>query len=305
LLQAARNARGATLYVSLEPCRHVGRTPPCTLAVIEAGIVRVVVGALDPARHGGAEELRERGVDVAVAQDPIACDLIEPFARAGTLQRPYVALKMAMSLDGAIASRPGVEHRLTSQEARRYVRDLRIAYDAVMVGAGTVRVDDPQLTVRPAHHRLRPSVRVVVCQTEGVSARSRIFGIEEGYAKSVVLAPSGLASRLDELNGVAEVIGVGSPENLRLDLPQALEALREHGIYSVLCEGGPTLADRLIAAGQVDRFYWVVAPLFLRTHGAVPVLARRDLLSDSVRLQFDRVERAGEDVMISGTFANV
>ena len=304
LRQAAREAHGATLYVSLEPCRRVGRTPPCALAVVEAGIVRVVAGALDPT-HGGAAELRERGVDVAVAHDAIARDLIEPFARAGALQRPYVALKMAMSLDGAIASRSGVEQRLTSEEARNYVRDLRIAHDAVMVGAGTVRVDDPQLTVRPAHHRLRPYVRVVLCQTEGVSARSRIFGIEEGYAKSIVLAPSGVANRLDELRGVADVIGIGPPENLLLDLPQALEALRERGIYSVLCEGGPTLAARLIAAGQVDRFYWAIAPLFLQSASAVPVLARGDLIRDSVGLQFDRIERMGKDIMISGTFANV
>jgi diaminohydroxyphosphoribosylaminopyrimidine deaminase/5-amino-6-(5-phosphoribosylamino)uracil reductase len=304
LRQAAREAHGATLYVSLEPCRRVGRTPPCALAVVEAGIVRVVAGALDPTQ-GGAAELRERGVDVAVAHDAIARDLIEPFARAGALQRPYVALKMAMSLDGAIASRSGVEQRLTSEEARNYVRDLRIAHDAVMVGAGTVRVDNPQLTVRPAHHRLRPYVRVVLCQTEGVSARSRIFGIEEGYAKSIVLAPSGVANRLDELRDVADVIGIGPPENLLLDLPQALEALRERDIYSVLCEGGPTLAARLIAAGQVDRFYWAIAPLFMQSASAVPVLARGDLIRDSVGLQFDRIERTGEDIMISGTFANV
>jgi diaminohydroxyphosphoribosylaminopyrimidine deaminase / 5-amino-6-(5-phosphoribosylamino)uracil reductase len=305
LRQAAHDARGATLYVSLEPCRHIGRTPPCTHAVVEAGIVRVVAGTLDPTRDGGAAELRERGVDVAIAQDPVARDLIEPFARAGTLRRPYVALKMAMSLEGAVASRPGVEQRLTSQVSRRYVRDLRIAHDAVMVGAGTVRVDDPQLTVRPPHHRLRPYLRVVLCQTAGVSARSRIFRVEEGYEKTVVLAPSSLANRLDELHGVADVIGVGPPENLRLDLPQALEALRDHGIYSVLCEGGPTLAGGLIAAAQLDRFYWVVAPVFLRTQCAVPVLAGGDLLRDSVRLEFDRVERTGEDVMISGTFADV
>jgi diaminohydroxyphosphoribosylaminopyrimidine deaminase/5-amino-6-(5-phosphoribosylamino)uracil reductase len=304
LRQAARDAHGATLYVSLEPCRHVGRTPPCTLAVIEAGVVRVVAGTLDPT-HGGGAELRERGVDVTVAHDAIARDLIEPFVRAGALQRPYVALKMAMSLDGAIGSRPGVEQRLTSEEARNYVRDLRVAYDAVMVGAGTVRVDDPQLTVRPAHHRLRPYVRVVLCQTEGVSARSRIFGIEEGYARSVVLAPSGLANRLDELRGVADVIGVGQPGNLRLDLPQALEALRERGIYSVLCEGGPTLAARLIAARQVDRFYWAIAPLFMQSASAVPVLARGDLIRDDVPLKFDRIERTGKDIMLSGTFANV
>jgi diaminohydroxyphosphoribosylaminopyrimidine deaminase/5-amino-6-(5-phosphoribosylamino)uracil reductase len=305
LREAARDAHGATLYVSLEPCRHVGRTPPCTHAVIEAGIVRVVAGTLDPTLHGGAAELRERGVDVEVAQDPIARDLIEPFTRAGALRRPYVALKMAMSLDGAIASRPGIEARLTSEDARRYVRDLRIAHDAVMVGAGTVRVDDPQLTVRPPHHRLRPYVRVVLCQTEGVSARSRIFGSETGYAKTVVLAPGGLTNRLAELRDVAEVIGVGAPETLVLDLPQALETLRAHGIYSVLCEGGPTVAAQLIAARQVDRFYWAIAPLFLQSASAVPVLAVADLVPAARRLQFDRVERTGEDVVISGTFPDV
>jgi diaminohydroxyphosphoribosylaminopyrimidine deaminase/5-amino-6-(5-phosphoribosylamino)uracil reductase len=305
LRQAGRDADGATLYVSLEPCRHVGRTPPCSRAVVEAGIVRVVAGALDPTLHGGAAELRERGVDVAVAQDQVANDLIEPFARAGTLQRPYVALKMAMSLDGVVASRPGVEARLTSEDARRYVRDLRIAHDAVMVGAGTVRVDDPQLTVRPPHDRLRPYVRVVLCQTEGVSARSRIFNSEEGYATTIVLAPSGLANGLGKLRDVADVIGVGPPESFVLDLSQALETLRAHGIYSVLCEGGPTLAAQLIAGGHVDRFYWAIAPLFLRSASAVPVLAGADLLRSGVRLRFDRLERTGEDILISGTFDDV
>jgi diaminohydroxyphosphoribosylaminopyrimidine deaminase/5-amino-6-(5-phosphoribosylamino)uracil reductase len=305
LRQAGREAGGATLYVSLEPCRHVGRTPPCTRAVVDAGIVRVVAGALDPTLHGGAAELREGGVEVAVAQDPIARDLIEPFARAATLQRPYVALKMAMSLDGAIASRPGVEVRLTSEDTRRYVRELRIAHDAVMVGAGTVRVDDPQLTVRPPHHRLRPYVRVVLCQTHGVAATSRIFDREEGYAKTIVVAPSGLAHRLGELRDVADVIGVGPPESLALGLFQALEALRGHGIYSVLCEGGPTLGAQLIAGGHVDRFYWAIAPLFLQNASAVPVLADADLLPPGVRLRFDRVERTGDDVVISGTLADV
>ncbi|MGA2760731.1 MAG: bifunctional diaminohydroxyphosphoribosylaminopyrimidine deaminase/5-amino-6-(5-phosphoribosylamino)uracil reductase RibD [Candidatus Cybelea sp.] len=305
LRQAGRDASGATLYVSLEPCRHVGRTPPCTRAVVEAGIVRVVAGALDPTLHGGAAELRECGVDVAVAHDEIARDLIEPFARAGKLQRPYVALKMAMSLDGAIASRPGVEVRLTSEDARRYVRDLRIGHDAVMVGAGTVRVDDPQLTVRPPHHRLRPYVRVVLCQTQSVSATSRIFQSEEDYAKTIVVAPGGLVKRLEKLRSVADVIGVGPPDSLVLELSQALAALRAHGIYSVLCEGGPTLAARLIAGGHVDRFYWAIAPLFLRSKNAVPVLAGADLLPPGVRLRFDRVERTGEDVVISGTVADV
>ncbi len=304
LSQAAVNARGATLYVSLEPCPHVGRTPPCARAVFEAGIARVVAGTLDPTRHGSVAELRANGVEVVVAEDPLARELVEMFARSAQLARPYVALKMAMSLDGAVASCPGARERLSSEDEQRYVRELRIAYDAVMVGAATVRVDDPQLTIRPPHRRIRPFVRIVACESAGISTRSRIFAAEEGYAKSVVLAPGALASRLHELREVAEVIAVGTPETLRLDLKDALEALRARGIYSVLCEGGPRLAAGLIAQRQVDRFYWAVAPLLLHGEGAVPVLSSIEP-SARVRLQFDRVERAGDDVILSGTFADV
>ncbi|MFY9718247.1 MAG: bifunctional diaminohydroxyphosphoribosylaminopyrimidine deaminase/5-amino-6-(5-phosphoribosylamino)uracil reductase RibD [Candidatus Cybelea sp.] len=304
LRQAADRARGATLYVSLEPCGHVGRTPPCAREVINAGVVRVVAGTLDPTLHGSVAELREHGVEVVVAEDPAAGELIEVFARAATLERPYVGLKMAMSLDGAIASRPGVAERLGSEEERRYVRDLRIAYDAVMVGAGTVRVDDPQLTVRPPHQRQRPFVRVVACETQGVPAHSRVFAEEAGYAKSIVLVPGALAPRVADLNDVAEVISVGTAQSARLDLSQALKALRAHGVYSLLCEGGPTLAARLVAERQVERFYWAVAPLFLRTESAVPVLSGPGLPA-AVRLRFDRVEPAGDDVILSGTLFDV
>lgn len=304
LTQAAADARGATLYVSLEPCRHVGRTPPCARAVIEAGVARVVAGTLDPSQRGSAAELRQAGVEVVVAGDAVARELVEVFTAAEKLTRPYVALKMAMSLDGAVSRRAGVREQVTSEPTRLYVRDLRIAYDAVMVGAGTVRVDDPQLTVRPQHQRVRPFVRVVACETEGVSPESRIFAPEEGYARTIVLVPGGLAPRLQDLQEAAEVVAVGAPESVKLDLPQALQALRERGIYSLLCEGGPTLAARLLAEKQVDRFYWAVAPLFLRGEGAVAVLAG-DVLRSPVALRFDRIERAGNDVILCGTLADV
>lgn len=306
LRQAGSDARGATLYVSLEPCRHVGRTPPCTQAVIEAGVARVVAGTLDPTEHGGgAAQLRALGIAVAVAEDPSARDLIEIFARASANERPYLALKMAMSLDGAIATEPGVQERLTSEGGRKYVRALRMTYDAVMVGAGTLRIDDPRLTVRPPHDRLRPYRRVIVCESGTVPANSRVFRAEEGYAKTVVLAPAGLRGRLGALDDVADVILVGAPDAFRLDLPQAMKALRARDIASVLCEGGPKLAAALIATGQVDRFYWALAPVLLRNDRAVPVLSGTDLAALDVPVQFDRVERAGDDVILSGRFTGV
>ncbi|HEY2475197.1 MAG TPA: bifunctional diaminohydroxyphosphoribosylaminopyrimidine deaminase/5-amino-6-(5-phosphoribosylamino)uracil reductase RibD [Candidatus Cybelea sp.] len=303
LAQAAQAARGATLYISLEPCGHVGATPPCSRALIEAGVVRVVAGTLDPSQHGGAHDLRRNGIDVLVANDGAARDLIEAFAKSAALRRPYVAIKMAMSLDGAVASRPNVQEWLSSPPSRDFVRSLRVAYDAVVVGANTVRVDDPQLTVRPPRDRLRPYVRIVLCEREGVSPRSRIFTEEAGYARTIVLAPAAIAQTLDDLRGVADVIGVGAAESRRLDLREALEMLRARSIYSVVCEGGPTLASRLIAQRQADRLYWLIAPLFLSGERSVPVLAGSDLAG--VRVRFDRTERIGEDLLVSGTFSDV
>ncbi len=299
LEQAGANARGATVYVSLEPCLHVGRTPPCTGVLIEAGIARVVAGALDPTDHGGAEQLRERGIEVAVADDAAARDLIEMFTRTTFSRRPYVALKMAMSLDGAVASRPGVQEQLGSQAEQQYVRELRAAYDAAMVGAGTVRIDNPRLTVRPPHDRVRSYVRVVACGTNTVSARSRVFAPQQDYARTIVLAPAGLRGKFHELREVADVIDVGADDAEALDLSLALEALRERGLFSILCEGGPKLGASLLAADLVDRIYWAIAPRFLNGSAAVSVLSGADL--DIALPRFDRVERVGADVILSGT----
>jgi diaminohydroxyphosphoribosylaminopyrimidine deaminase/5-amino-6-(5-phosphoribosylamino)uracil reductase len=304
LRQAGDAARGATLYVSLEPCARPGRVEACVPAIAAAGVARVVAGTFDPnpANHGlGAAFLRERGIHVCVTDDARARELIEPFAVAIASDRPYTALKMAMSLDGAITSRPGVQEWITSEEERAYVRDLRIAYDAVLVGARTVRVDDPQLTVRPPHHRLRPFVRAVACESETIAASSRILEPVDGYARTIVLAPAGARERFSNLEGVANAIFVGEREDRKLDLAAALRALRSAGTASVLCEGGPTLGAGLIATGAVDRFYWAIAPRLLSNPDAVGVLSGINLAAMDCRLTFDRVERAGADVVLSGT----
>ena len=308
LAEAGEAARGATLYVSLEPCICAGRVPACAPAIERAGIVRVVAGTIDPnpKNHGlGAGYLRRHGIAVEIGDEPRAHELIEAFAGAIAAKRPFVALKMAMSLDGAIASKPGVQEWITSEEERLYVRDLRIAYDAVLVGARTVRVDDPQLTVRPPSLRLRPFRRIVACQTETIPASSRILHDVEEYARTIVLAPGGARERFDSLRGSAEVLFVGDDGATRLDLKAAMEALRSAGVESVLCEGGPTLGARLIEAGCVDRFYWAIAPRLLGNRRAVPVLAGVDFAALGRTLTFDRVERTGEDVVISGLFARV
>lgn len=308
-LRAAGDVAGATLYVSLEPCNHHGRTPPCTDAIVASGIARVVIGALDPnpkTAGGGVARLREAGIAVEVAGDPWARALIEPFATAIRSPRPYVTLKMASSLDGYVAPRPGA-HWLTGDAAREFVRGLRAAHDAVMVGAGTVRVDDPLLTTRPHYARRIPYVRIVACETDPVDPARRIFAppaeAPDAFARTIVLAPRGAASKFAALEAVADVLYVGDADVRQLDVAAALRALKsERGIQSVLCEGGPTLAGRIVAAGLVDRLAWLLAPVLLRGERAVPVLAGAELAAP---LRFEECERLGNDLLLSAKVEHV
>ena len=293
------DVRGATLYVTLEPCDHTGLTPPCSLAVRDAGIARAVIGTLDPnprTAAGGVARLRAAGVAVVVADDAWARALIEEFALAVGRTRPYLRLKLAASLDGYIAPQSGARHWLTSDEARAYVRDLRASHDAVLVGAGTVRIDDPQLSVRPPRARRTPYVRAIACEDAPVPPERAIFAPLEGYARTIVLAPAGSRAAFASLDDVADVAYVGEADARTLDLKLALDALRGRGIASVLCEGGPTLAGRLIEAGLVDRIDWLVAPALLAAGGAVPALS---FGAGGAIVAFDRVERLGPDVLLS------
>ena len=300
------DARGATAYVSLEPCNHHGRTGPCSEALIAAGVARVVVGALDPnpkTAAGGVRRLRDAGIAVDVLHDAAAAALIERFAWTIAHDRPFVTLKMAMSLDGYVASRPGEQQWLTGAPARERVRRLRIAHDAVMVGAGTIRVDDPQLTIRPHATRRKPYVRVVVCETDAIPVTSRVLAMPEdapadAYRRTIVLAPAGVRERFAALEAHAEVVFVGDGAARTLDLRAALVALREREVSTVLCEGGPTLAGRLLAQGLVQRTVWFLAPRFLRAAEAVPVLGGADLGAAN-GWRFDRIERVGDDVLLS------
>ncbi len=300
--------RGTTAYVSLEPCNHHGRTPPCSEALVNAGIARVVIGALDPnpktgVQRSGASRLRDAGIAVDVVDDAAARALIERFRWTIAHDLPYVTLKMAASLDGYVASRPGEQQWLTGPLARERVRDLRIEHDAVMVGAGTVRVDDSLLTVRPHATRRKPYARVVVCEAGPLPPASRILAPpldapEGSYRPTILLAPPAARATLAALEPVADVVYVADGDEAHLDLRAALRALRERDIATVLCEGGPTLAGRLLEAGLVQRVVWFLAPAFLRGDDAVPALAGGDV-SRRNGWRFDRIERVGDDMLLS------
>ncbi|TAM72446.1 bifunctional diaminohydroxyphosphoribosylaminopyrimidine deaminase/5-amino-6-(5-phosphoribosylamino)uracil reductase RibD [bacterium] len=299
LAAAGGQARGATAYVSLEPCNHQGRTGPCTRELAERGVARVVFGVRDPNARaaGGAEYLRSAGIEATDAQMREARRLIEAFAVAAATDRPYVALKMATAVNGAIAARGGMRRWLTGEEARALVRSLRIEHDAVMVGAGTVRVDDPQLTVRPAHARRVPYRRIVVCEREPIPLDRRVLR-RESNVETVILAPRGRAETFRALEPLARVV-YADDERGRLDLGAALRALKAMGIRSVLCEGGPTLAAGLLARGLVDRLHWLIAPVVIAGAGAASSVGGDEEL-DFGGWHFDEVRALGADAYLSG-----
>jgi diaminohydroxyphosphoribosylaminopyrimidine deaminase/5-amino-6-(5-phosphoribosylamino)uracil reductase len=302
-LKQAGDARGATAYVSLEPCNHHGKTPPCSQALIDAGVTRVVIGARDPnpKAGGGMATLLAHDVRVDYFDYPRASRLTTAFRAAVVRDRPYVTLKMAASRDGYGSAQPGFRTLLTGPEWGLFVRDLRIANDAVMVGAGTVRTDNPLLTVRPPHHRLQPYRRIVVCQEGLFEPDHLVFEPVDGYKPTIVIAPTGARENVADLNEVADVILVGPKGATELNLAEMLSGLRKRGFVSILCEGGPRLARALIEAKLVDRLYWATAPVELAAPDAVPALAGLDVES-LPGFVVDGREQIGQDLMMTGTF---
>jgi len=298
--ERGNDVRGATMYVTLEPCAHVGRTPPCADAVVAAGIGRVVIGVLDPnpvTAGRGLARLRTASIVADVADDATARVALEPFARSIGRDRPYVRLKLATSLDGRIAPKPGMRYQLTGAAAASFVHELRAEADAVLVGAETVRVDDPSLTVRPTRARRRLAQRVIVAGRRPLDPRSAVFRPVAGCGPTLVLAVAGSAAARAAYGDGAQVLEVaGDAPTGRVDLAAALGVLREREIASVLCEGGPMLAASLLRERLVDRIDWLVAP---RLIGATAVAALGPLAAGA-DIRFDRVESLGEDALLSG-----
>lgn len=295
LRAAGDQARGATALVTLEPCNHTGRTGPCAQALIDAGIARVVyaVGDPNPAATGGAQRLRTAGVDVAAG-------LLEAEAAAGNaawltsvrLGRPHVTWKYAATLDGRIAAADGSSRWITSAEARADVHRLRAECDAVVVGSGTQRADDPHLAVRGVEGAVQP-LRVVV-DTNGTA-------VAPGARVLDAAAPTLIA--------VAEnVTPVGEAETVRLpradgglDIPALLDELHARGVRSVLLEGGPTLAGAFVAAGAVDRVIAYLAPVLLGAGPAALTGGGITTITEALRLDMSETVRIGPDLRVTAT----
>jgi diaminohydroxyphosphoribosylaminopyrimidine deaminase/5-amino-6-(5-phosphoribosylamino)uracil reductase len=270
LREAGERARGATLYVTLEPCNHDGRTPPCTDAVARAKLARVVVGCSDPNPHvvgGGIDAMRATGLRVDVGcLESEAQRLIAPWTKFVTTGVPYVVLKLALSLDGRIASRTGASKWVTGPEARARVHLLRAQHDAVMIGIGTALADDPRLTVRDAPGQ--SPLRVVLDTKLRLPVTSRLVQTAREVPTWVMCttdAPSSSEAALVE-RGV-EVIRAPPSAEGRIDPLAALRLLASRGIVTVMIEGGAELAGSVLAGATVDELHCFIAPILLGPRG--------------------------------------
>ena len=262
-LRAARaRARGATLYVTLEPCAHHGKTPPCVDAIIEAGVARVVAAVRDPsiAAGGGAARLRAAGIQVEIGVErEAACELNAPFFyHAAASHRPWVTLKLAISADGAISDPTGEHRWITGPESRREVHRMRAGVDAVAVGIGTVLADDPALTVRDSPQPRVSPRRVVFDNGLRIPLDSNLVRTARAVDTRVIASTSGAPS-----NKINALLAAGVRVAMLPTLRDSLGVLQSDGIRSLLVEAGPRIAGSFLAEALVDRLVIFQSPLVL------------------------------------------
>ena len=297
LAKAGDAARDSTMVVTLEPCNHQGKQPPCTDALIGAGVKRVVAAVADPnpVAAGGAARLRSAGIDVEIGLlDHAAAFQNAVFLHANREQgRPFVALKLATTLDGRLADANGNSRWISGPEAREFVHWLRAGFDAIAVGGVTARADDPALTVRGPLQPRTPPLRVVFAADGDVPASLTVVKTARTSPTLAVVAPWAKPARIDPIEALGVEV-LKSP-----DLGSALRSLRGRGVTSLLVEGGGRLAGALLAAGLVDRYYWVQSPLWLGI-GGVPAIAGLPStpLGEAARWKVGERRALGEDTLL-------
>ncbi|HYF25932.1 MAG TPA: bifunctional diaminohydroxyphosphoribosylaminopyrimidine deaminase/5-amino-6-(5-phosphoribosylamino)uracil reductase RibD [Baekduia sp.] len=300
-----RDLRGATLYVSLEPCCHHGKTPPCTDAIVEAGIGRVVVAADDPTEKAsgrGLGILRDEGVEVDVAGGELAARARlqnQPFRKLARTGRPWVLFKSAMTLDGKVATRTGDSKWISCEASRALSHRWRSHVDAVVVGVGTALADDPQLTARIEGVHRQPR-RVVFDSTGRLPLDAQLVRAAPELPLTVVVSRAAPRTATDALESAGADVVVATGEHEPARVRSALDQLGEAGISSVLLEGGPHLAGAFLDAGEIDEIRLFLAPVLLGGAAARDPLEGEGVerIGDALRALTLDAERSGDDVLI-------
>jgi len=308
LKRAGNKARGADLYVNLEPCCHFGKTPPCTEAILSAGVKKVIVGMRDPNKlvsGKGFRQLKKNGVQVVTGVLKKECErLNEIFIKFARTGNPFVVLKTAISLDGKIATSSGESKWITGEKAREKVHQIRNEVDAIVAGAGTIIKDDPFLTTRlkKKSAAVKHPVRVILDNEFLVPMKSNVF---KNADKERVLYATGkdlTASRRKELTRLRVDILVLKEKKGKVDLPCLLRALGDRGITSVLIEGGGEVNANALSAGIVDKVMVFVAPILIGGKDAPGPLGGKGILhlKDAFKIKNMTVNPIGNDLLLEG-----
>jgi diaminohydroxyphosphoribosylaminopyrimidine deaminase/5-amino-6-(5-phosphoribosylamino)uracil reductase len=306
LAQAGERARGGTLYVTLEPCPHQGRTPPCTEAIIAAGIVETHYAVADPDPvaddGGGHRALEAAGIRVIAGEgEDEARRINEAFFKHRTTGLPFVIAKFAASLDGRIAAASGDSRWISGAETRAWAHRLRTRIDAILVGSGTVLVDDPQLTARLDDAAAeRQPLRVVVDSRGRTPPMARVFdGPGKALVATVASSPEGWRKSLEARGAEVAVF----PEtDGHVDLEALLRELAARGLISLLVEGGGVILGSFFDRGLVDKLHVVLAPIIIGAADAPAAVSGRGAyrMADVLHLRGLTVERLGEDLLVTG-----
>ncbi len=306
LHKAGEDARGSTMYVTLEPCNHTGKTPPCSHAVADAGVSKVVVGMRDPnplVDGSGIDYLRSRGIEVYSGILEEQCVSINfPFIKHITTGLPWIVMKAGMSLDGKLTYQQGKSGWITGPESGKMVHRLRNIYDAILVGSNTVRIDNPSLTTRlPRGKKGKDPVRIILDHTLSLALDAKPFSVSSSADCWVFCSEYAEGKRRDELEARGVRVFPIRSGNGVLDLHHVFEVAGEQGLNSVLVEGGATIHGALLLKRLYDYAHLFVAPIFVGEEG-VPLVTGYSTSSrnDAVALQDVQYKRFGDDVMVAG-----
>jgi len=310
LRDAGTSVNGATLYVTLEPCNHTGRTPPCTEKIIEGGIKRVVAAMADPnpdVKGGGMAYLESRGVSITSGVcEKRAKRLNEAFIKYVRRKRPFVIVKCATTLDGRIATKTGDAKWVSGEASRAYVHKLRHAVDAIMVGINTVKNDDPSLTTRLpgdlSGTNGRDPKRVILDTRLSISENAKVLRLSSDSGTIIVTGGSIPGDKKARIEDQGSSIIESALKNDKIDLDLLMDRLGDREITSLLIEGGGRVIASAFSAGIVDKVIFFFAPKILGGDDGVPVCSGQGpaLMKDCIPVKDVRVQRFGDDVMVEG-----